>query len=219
MQQHHAPSEQLPNVVPLIATSKSPIQKAQDIEWTCLSAACPSKPFKRKLDLDRHYKSAHTDSQTQPSPALSLKDITPATSISNPSPKISTKNNAAGNDNAKGNAGAKAGKRNKSVAGTGKEKDGVFLCDYPACNRRNDAFSRKDRFRIHLIDVHKEDVIRKSDDLTDEWLQSRKIYVKWWRCTKCLERVKVDDSGWECPKDGTKCEDERREFRQKQQEA
>ncbi|KAF6815282.1 hypothetical protein CMUS01_12469 [Colletotrichum musicola] len=211
LQQTYA-AEQLPQVVPLAATSRSPLQKVADIEWTCLSAACPSKPFKRKADLDRHYKQAHTDSQTQPSPAMSLKDITPATSISNPSPKISTKANAAGNSN------AKAGNRNSSVSG-GKEpgKEGVFHCDYPACNRRNDAFNRKDRFRIHLIDVHKEDLKKKNEEIKDDWPLTRKIYVGWWRCQKCLDRVKVAESGWECPRDHTKCEDKRREFRETQQ--
>ncbi|KAK1586121.1 uncharacterized protein LY79DRAFT_580577 [Colletotrichum navitas] len=223
LQQQHAPSEQLPNVVPLVATSKSPIQQQQDVEWTCLSAACPSKPFKRKIDLDRHYLQAHADSQTQPSPALSLKDITPATSISNPSPKITTKKNPSGSGKVKGaagagvGAGANAGSRNNSVSATGKEKDGAFLCDYPACTRKSEPFSRKDRLRVHLTDVHKEDVDKKTSDMSDSWLQERKIYPKWWRCTKCLDRVKIEESGWECPKDGFKIEERRREFRQKQQ--
>ncbi|KAL0938652.1 uncharacterized protein CTRU02_205262 [Colletotrichum truncatum] len=212
LQQNYA-AESLPDVVPRSVTSKSPVQTVQDIEWTCLSARCPSKPFKRKADLDRHYKQAHTDSQAQPSPALSLKDITPATSISNPSPKISTKINTKGkitNANAKG-----AGSRNNSVAGavTTKEKDGEFNCDYPACHRYDDGFSRKDRLRIHFVDVHKEDVNKKGGEITDEWLLTRIIEPSWWRCTKCLVRVNAT-SQWECPRDGTKCEDKRREFRE-----
>ncbi|OLN97118.1 hypothetical protein CCHL11_02062 [Colletotrichum chlorophyti] len=221
LQQNYASSEQLPNVIPLVATSRSPVQKTQDIEWTCLSAACPSKPFKKKADLDRHYKQAHTDSQTQPSPALSLKDITPATSISNPSPKISTKSKASGTGNAKGGTGGGAsgsgpGNRNNSVS-TGKDKDGVFCCDYPACNRKADPFNRKDRLRTHMAEVHKEDVKTtvKNGDMTPEWFATRKIYYQWWRCPKCLERIKVEENGWECPNDGGKCEDKRREFREK----
>ncbi|EXF76637.1 hypothetical protein CFIO01_13739 [Colletotrichum fioriniae PJ7] len=242
LQQQHSPSEELPNVVPRIATSKSPIQKVQDIEWTCLSAACPSKPFKRKVDLDKHYKQAHVDSQTTaPSPALSLKDITPATSTSNPSPKITTKKPPAGSSKAKGKAAgagaagatgtgtatatatAAQGNRNNSVNGAGNNsisnKDGtagVFLCDYPACNRKNEPFNRKDRLRIHLTDVHKEDVSAKTFEMTVAWLQERKIYPKWWRCSKCLDRVKIEESGWSCPRDGSKVEDIRREFREKQ---
>ncbi|TDZ49836.1 hypothetical protein CTRI78_v007799 [Colletotrichum trifolii] len=190
-------TEQLPPVIPLAATSPPPDQKPPPAEfYTCLSAACPAKPFKRKTDLERHYKQAHVDGQTQPSPALSLKDITPATSISNPSPKISSKPNATG-------------------AAKGKEKDGVFTCDYPSCNRRTDPFSRKDRLRIHFADVHKEDVHRKNHEMTEDWFMSRKVYPEWWRCTKCLVRIKVSEHGYECSQDNSKIEDKRREFREK----
>ncbi|OHF03569.1 hypothetical protein CORC01_01288 [Colletotrichum orchidophilum] len=244
LQQQHTPSEELPNVVPRIATSKSPIQTPQDIEWTCLSAACPSKPFKRKGDLDRHYKLAHADSQTTaPSPALSLKDITPATSTSNPSPKITTKKPPAGSSKAKAKAAGGGGtgttgtgtgatgamgpsgqgNRNNSVNGAGNNStsnrdgsNGIFLCDYPACNRKNEPFNRKDRLRIHLTDVHKEDVSAKTFEMTVTWLHERKIYPKWWRCSKCLDRVKIEENGWSCPRDGSKVEEIRREFREKQ---
>ncbi|KAF9879680.1 hypothetical protein CkaCkLH20_02491 [Colletotrichum karsti] len=208
-------TEELPRTIPRIATSMSPNLKTQDIAFPCLVGPCQAPPFQREADLERHYKQVHGDNQTQPSPALSLKDSTPATSVSNPSPKVTTKGKPAAKANSKAAGG---GNRNNSVAGaSGKKDDDIFSCDYLSCNRKNEPFSRKDRLRIHYVDVHKEDVNKKGGDITEDWLQTRKAYPAWWRCTKCLSRVKVEDNGWECPKDGTKCEDKRREFRKKLQ--
>ncbi|KAE9574632.1 hypothetical protein CGCF415_v001410 [Colletotrichum fructicola] len=200
-------AEGLVQVIPRVHTGMSPIQKPQDFAFTCLYEKCTAKPFKRNLDLDKHYKQAHADSQTQPSPALSVKEITPALSTPKPSPKVITKATAGG----KG-----GGNRNNSVAGaSGKKSDEAYYCDYNACNRKDEPFSRKDRLRIHLTDVHKEDVNKKNGEITDDWLQVRKVNAAWWRCTKCLARIKVDPNGWECPQDGFKLEDKRRELREK----
>ncbi|CRK34836.1 hypothetical protein BN1708_016362, partial [Verticillium longisporum] len=70
LQPGYPPSDTLPSVIPLAVTNRSPVQQPKDIEWTCLSAACPSKPFKRKTDLDRHYKQAHADGISTPVAAL-----------------------------------------------------------------------------------------------------------------------------------------------------
>lgn len=246
LQPGYTASDQLPDIIPLALTNRSPIQQPKDVEWTCLSPGCLSKPFKRKVDLDRHYKEAHADGMP----------ITPVSSVSfaTPSfdPQVAMLNMGAAPGPGGGNAGpgmmahapapahgtaiasaplpasaapgaatttssptTAVGAGPPSLGKDGKEKEGVFYCDYAACPRRSDGFNRKDRFRLHLQETHKEDVNKKGGKMEDSWLDSRKMSNKWWRCTKCLERVKIEEHGWECPRDQVKCEKRRREYREK----
>ncbi|KAH6691521.1 hypothetical protein F5X68DRAFT_229374 [Plectosphaerella plurivora] len=223
LQPNMPPSEQLPLMIPLQVTKRSPVQQQKDIEWTCLSPACPSKPFKRKPDLDRHYKMAHPNGVplllaggSVTTPTFEHMPVAPAPSGLPPnlaglapgggaSPTMPQDGNAAG-------AAAAAG--TLKDGGKEKDKDAVFNCDYPVCPRKTDGFNRKDRFRVHLQDLHKEDVVKKGGILDDAWLAGRKMYTQWWRCSKCLGRVRVDEHGWECPRDQVKCEEKRREYRE-----
>lgn len=100
-----------------------------------------------------------------------------------------------------------------------------FYCDYPRCARSNDPFTRKDHYRDHLKDFHKEDIgsakgersKTKSKDIwqmeQEQWLRERVIYPHYWRCTKCLDRIIVVKSGWDCPRCKATCESDRIEAR------
>ncbi|EEY18935.1 conserved hypothetical protein [Verticillium alfalfae VaMs.102] len=213
LQPGYPPSDTLPSVIPLAVTNRSPVQQPKDIEWTCLSAACPSKPFKRKTDLDRHYKQAHADGISTPVAALGPPppgDDVLMTGTGSVPPQVLASNPAA----AAGAVGSPPPQDGSTNGKDAKEKE-MFHCDYAACPRRTEGFSRKDRFRLHLQETHKEDVNKKGGKIEDSWLDSRKMSAKWWRCTKCLDRIKIEEHGWECPKDNLKCETRRREYREK----
>jgi hypothetical protein len=49
----------------------------------------------------------------------------------------------------------------------------------------------------------------------EEFLESRNIDKRWWRCSRCLQRVKTDDHGFQCPTCKAQCEPERVAWRQK----
>ena len=69
-------------------------------------------------------------------------------------------------------------------------------------------FTRKDHFRDHLRDYHKEDIgaakgerfLEKTAWLASQkaWVEERKIEASWWRCPKCLCRVQIAKYGYEC---------------------
>jgi len=89
-------------------------------------------------------------------------------------------------------------------------------CDYPKCQRRGDPFSRKDHLRDHLRDFHKEDLPRRTREpkVDQTWWDARIVGPKWWRCSRCLTRVSLEESGWDCPKCKSACERERRQLRE-----
>lgn len=84
------------------------------------------------------------------------------------------------------------------------------------------SFSRKDHYRDHLKEYHKEDLgcAKKSktgrQKSQESWLRERNISEKWWRCAKCLTRVYIKDDGWRCPTKSCSqpCEPERRKARE-----
>jgi hypothetical protein len=109
----------------------------------------------------------------------------------------------------------------RNVHGPPDQKEN-FWCDYPPCKARG-AFTRKDHFRDHLRDYHKEDIgsVKKGDKnkldekkrlkRQDAWVAERKIELKWWRCPKCLERVQIAESGYDCETCKHPCDKERAE--------
>lgn len=129
----------------------------------------------------------------------------------------------------------------KNVHASDEYKD-CYKCDYPKCGRSADPFTRKDHYRDHLRDYHKEDLGRakvqkpkgsKGSKGTkdkkklppderphnqEQWERERVIYPTWWRCTRCLSRMYVEQSGWECPSCKVPCDSDRKERRQKAQE-
>jgi serine/threonine protein kinase len=92
-----------------------------------------------------------------------------------------------------------------------------FPCDYPTCRRAGDedAFTRKDAYRDHLRESHMEDMAKRHKTLKreQEWLASRVVSSKWWRCVQCLDRVFVASDGWACPSCKQPCEPERLQLR------
>ncbi|KAM0321516.1 hypothetical protein ACHAQA_010084 [Verticillium albo-atrum] len=224
-----AQSEKMPATIPLSVTNRSPISQPKDIEWTCLSPACPAKPFKRKVDLDNHYKQAHADGVplsaifvyapsfemmagqmptfVQPNTMLpSSTGVSGAGGLTTTSPQPAQQNGAATTAPDKDGVGARAGRL---------EEKETYYCDYSSCLRAKDGFNRRYRFRQHLQDTHKEDVVKKGGKMEDSWLDGRKMSDKWWRCSKCLTRVKIEEHGWECPADQVECEKRRYEYREK----
>lgn len=90
-------------------------------------------------------------------------------------------------------------------------------CDYDECEALA-GFYRHDRLRNHLGRCHGEDLPRPAQmeqtggarELgSEEWWRSRRFFVEWWRCNRCLARVDAGLSGWECPVCSNPCEVER----------
>lgn len=95
-----------------------------------------------------------------------------------------------------------------------------YPCDYKHCGRRNMPFFRQDHFRDHLFVFHKEDLMRRGSspaaDMKAWWgsRASRALFGGWWRCSRCLKRASVEESGgYVCPC-GHEIERERREVRE-----
>ncbi|KAH8588468.1 hypothetical protein B0O99DRAFT_488516, partial [Bisporella sp. PMI_857] len=94
-------------------------------------------------------------------------------------------------------------------------------CDYSECPRSSDPFNRKDHYRDHLKDYHKEDIgtAKQAKGMSEKewkkaqkrWIEERQITVQWWRCAKCLVRVK---DSWDCYQCKQTCETERIKIRQ-----
>ncbi|KAF4633595.1 hypothetical protein G7Y89_g4526 [Cudoniella acicularis] len=102
-------------------------------------------------------------------------------------------------------------------------------CDYRNCNRSNEPFTRKDHFRDHLKEYHKEDIGYCKGEKTAKdkakwaakqrsWEAERRISDKWWRCVKCLDKIYVAEYGWQCPSCKRDCEAHRREAREQKAE-
>ncbi|RYP56573.1 hypothetical protein DL771_011752 [Monosporascus sp. 5C6A] len=90
-----------------------------------------------------------------------------------------------------------------------------FPCDYTRCTRFTKPFIRADHYRDHCRDYHREDLFRRSPSKkeTNEWWADRIIHKKWWRCSKCLQRVYIQQHGFECHNCKTPCEPQRRKYR------
>jgi ribosomal protein L37AE/L43A len=108
------------------------------------------------------------------------------------------------------------------------EKDS-FRCDYRKCSRSKveNAFTRKDHYRDHLRDYHKEDIgcakgeksSREKDKIKWQkaqrvWLDERNISYTNWRCVRCLTKNYVEQQGWECSTCKSPCEEDRVRARQ-----
>jgi hypothetical protein len=91
----------------------------------------------------------------------------------------------------------------------------VFPCDYSRCPRNQKPLKRKDHYRHHLRDYHKEDVGLSIDENKGKCQELQiqagqyNIKSKFWRCAKCLVRNYFKDCGWECSTCKTTCEKER----------
>lgn len=59
-------------------------------------------------------------------------------------------------------------------------------------------FLRKDHYKAHLRDIHKEALWKRSPKEDKNWLDGKIFNKDWWRCPKCLGRVYLKKSGWSC---------------------
>ncbi|RFU30969.1 hypothetical protein B7463_g5364, partial [Scytalidium lignicola] len=96
-----------------------------------------------------------------------------------------------------------------------------FACDYLRCTRSSEPFTRKDHYRDHLRDFHKEDLgsyKRPKDEnwpeKQREWLSERRLSPNWWRCSRCLIRVQVKEHGYQCPTCKSPCDESRIKHRE-----
>lgn len=95
----------------------------------------------------------------------------------------------------------------------------TYYCDYPKCQRAHDPFYRRDHWRDHYRDYHHEDLEKKGGrggrarPADDAWYLERNTEPSWWRCSHCLDRVRVPDHGFQCPACGEVCCAKRRAVR------
>jgi len=81
----------------------------------------------------------------------------------------------------------------------------MFPCDYSKCARFTKPFTRRDHYRDHLEDYHKEDIgksnLKKNSSNMEQqrdqktWQGERVVDPGWWRCGRCLLR---QIAGLEC---------------------
>lgn len=93
-----------------------------------------------------------------------------------------------------------------------RDKDG-YHCDYTKCPRHQDPFFRLDHFRDHLRDYHKEPIEKRGVEPPKEFYHTHNVSSRWWRCSRCLRRVVVDERGYDCPDCKTRCPQAGVEFR------
>jgi hypothetical protein len=95
-------------------------------------------------------------------------------------------------------------------------------CDYKRCSHT--VSFRKDHCREHYREFHTEDLIKrgqpkhikakhskKKPETAEEFLAARiqNLNLRWWRCSKCIQRVDVNSDGYTCPTCKLPCEPER----------
>lgn len=158
----YTPPESVPRTIPSPQQSSpqayaTPPQNTRDYPLICLSPNCNARPFRRRADLERHYRHRHF----------------PATTLNS------------------------------------------YPCDYPRCTRSQDPFHRRDHFRDHLREFHREDIEKRGVIVGAEWYEGRNTARGWWRCGKCLQRVSVDRCGFECPRCKSACCARRQEVRRR----
>lgn len=84
-----------------------------------------------------------------------------------------------------------------------------FHCGYNSCARFRRPFTRIYHLRSHLRDYHKEPIGNFRGEYTMQdgeeqkqgrgtWLDQRVYAASWWRCEKCMRRIAVFNSGYEC---------------------
>ncbi|KAI8633666.1 hypothetical protein F5Y19DRAFT_470907 [Xylariaceae sp. FL1651] len=95
------------------------------------------------------------------------------------------------------------------------EQKTKFYCDWKRCARSTAPFHRLDHCRDHYREYHKEDMVRRGGAHKEDssWWASRNINDEWWRCTRCLDRVDINEYRFECPNCKISCEPNRQDFR------
>lgn len=78
-----------------------------------------------------------------------------------------------------------------------------FHCDYQRCGRSSDGFNRKDHYRDHLRNYHKEPIKRRAageNDGSNSLVSPPGSKHNWRRCGQCLERIESKEGSncWRC---------------------
>lgn len=147
---------------------------------------CKAKPFTRHYDLERHFATVHQGGKEQGSPEQ----------------------------------GKEPGEKDQG------EK--VHMnCDYTKCTHQEPF--RKDHCREHYREFHSEDLIKRGQPKSSKAKNSKKktetveefmacriknLNLKWWRCSKCVQRVYLNLNGYTCPTCNQACEPERVDWRE-----
>lgn len=132
------------------------------------------KPFARNADLKRHMDHRHGDAARLEKWFCDRKNC----------PR-SEKGYQAMLDRMGRSAGA-----SQSVSSTSGASGGKDIGSGP--------FFRKDHFKAHLRDIHKEPLWKRDPKSDRQWLDAKIVDADWWRCHKCLQRVYVKKNGWKC---------------------
>ncbi|KAK4240221.1 hypothetical protein C8A03DRAFT_13431 [Achaetomium macrosporum] len=106
--------------------------------------------------------------------------------------------------------------RHYKIRHVNEDKKTKYFCDYKRCSRHTTPFFRQDHFRDHLRTYHQEDLLRRGNKGDKEWWNSRAAHALnegWWRCGRCLGRVRQAKHGFVCPSCGSPCESERQRYR------
>lgn len=74
----------------------------------------------------------------------------------------------------------------------------VSMGQAPSLSYVGGPFRRKDHYKAHLRDIHKEAIWKRSPKDDPAWLEGKVISEDWFRCPKCLNRVYHKKSGWKC---------------------
>ncbi|RSM20792.1 hypothetical protein CDV31_000482 [Fusarium ambrosium] len=93
------------------------------------------------------------------------------------------------------------------------ETKDAYFCDYSRCTRAHEPFRRRDHYRDHLREYHREDIQKRGVTINEEWLNDRNYASSWWRCPRCLIRVHISKNDFECPGCKGSCESKRKEKR------
>lgn len=175
-------------------------------QFVCLHHGCNAKPFARSSDLKRHMDHVHGDATKLEQYYCDRKNCSRS--------EEGYKATLARMGRLGAGAAAAASPlpprpTSSSGGGGGGNKDSGI-----------GPFSRKDHFKAHLRESHREALYKRDPRSDPRWLDNKIVHEDWWRCPKCLARVHVRESGWRCGGCGRALEEEAaRALRRKMQEA
>ncbi|RSL77258.1 hypothetical protein CEP51_009240 [Fusarium floridanum] len=155
----------------------------------CLHHGCTSEPFKREADLQRHYRNTHNPDST--------KEANHRDDTSSQNPEI--------HHCLHPGCTAKPFRRAADLQRHYKythspDSNEAYYCDYIRCSRSQEPFRRRDHFRDHLREYHREDIQKRGEVVVnEEGQEERRSASSWWRCARCLVRVSGSQDDSKCP--------------------
>ncbi|KAH9900202.1 hypothetical protein F4778DRAFT_782313 [Xylariomycetidae sp. FL2044] len=159
--------------------------------FVCLQANCPASPFKRKADLQRHYRHKHQDVSTLEAFPC---DYRKCARHREPFFRL---------DHCRDHY------REFHLDDVLKRQSHSHNGHNSHTTSRNNNNKKKN---TATASSQKTTTMLKGGE-TPHWWKIRYVDPRWFRCAKCLGRVDIASEGWECPRCRTVCEVERRELR------